>query len=376
MKLLSVIKEMILREYNEKFLNQIIQKFKGEIPDLEEEIIRVYINRFVQIKNSPNVTEKDITKYSWKQLETIVDSNQPKRIRVGKMNDGEPGGDSNLIYNENGLRIYIGKTKNACIKYGNGYSFCISSRGEGNLYFDYRHRQKGTPYFIFDDTKSSEQNDDGDFIDIDHLFVLFVHEPTYKGGLIYYTVTTADNQGEEEYDAFNTIEEKYPRLKGMKELFKPVEMDPKEKKILELDKTYNTRLSILKANFNISNKLSVQDFYGKHESLPFYDNINTANKFIDDEINGNFEYYEFHARSNQWNESFMTNKRIRDKEDYNRQYNEFILYANKFFNPDKNVKITVTKIDLSMQWYKDYLLRIKKIVDEYRGELSKVKIAM
>ena len=90
----------------------------------------------------------------------------------------------------------------------------------------------------------------------------------------------------------------------------------------------------------------------------------------------NFEYYEFHARSNQWNESFMTNKRIRDKEDYNRQYNEFILYANKFFNPDKNVKITVTKIDLSMQWYKDYLLRIKKIVDEYRGELSKVKIAM
>ena len=379
MKLLSVIKEMVLREYNEKLLNQIIQKFKGETPNLEEEIIRVYINRFVQIKNSPNVKEKDITKYSWKQLETVVDSNQPKRIRTGKINDGEPGGDSNLVYNENGLRIYIGKTKNACIKYGNGYSFCISSRGGENMYAHYRLDQKGTPYFIFDDTKTSEQNDDGDFINPDHLLVLFVHEPDEYRESIWYTVTNADNKGEEEYDVtlgnpFNAIELDYPRLKGMKELFKPVEIDSKDKKILELNKTYNIHLSILKANFSISNKLSVQDFYGKHEILPFYDNIDTANKFIDDEINGDFEYYEFHARSNQYNESFMVNKRIRDKEDYNRQYNEFILYTNKSFDPDKNVKITVTKIDLSMQWYKDYLLRIKKIVGEYRSELSKINL--
>ena len=77
MKLLSVIKEMILREYNEKFLNQIIQKFKGEIPDLEEEIIRVYINRFVQIKNSPNVTEKDINDMvlSGLNVQNVIESN-------------------------------------------------------------------------------------------------------------------------------------------------------------------------------------------------------------------------------------------------------------------------------------------------------------
>jgi hypothetical protein len=176
MKFTDLIYEMVLKEYNEKFLNQITKKFQEEIPDLETDIIRVYINRFVQIKDSPNVKEKDITKYTWRQLESVVDSNQPKRIKTGKMNDGEPSGDSNLIYNENGLRIYLGKTKNACIKYGNGYSFCISSRGEGNLYFDYRHRQKGTPYFIFDDTKSSEQDDIGNFIDPDHLLVLFIFD--------------------------------------------------------------------------------------------------------------------------------------------------------------------------------------------------------
>jgi len=83
MKFSNIIYEMILREYNEKLLNQIIKKFQEEAPGLDTNIIRIYINRFVQIKNSPNVTEKDITKYTWKQLETVVDSNQPKRIKAG-----------------------------------------------------------------------------------------------------------------------------------------------------------------------------------------------------------------------------------------------------------------------------------------------------
>ena len=375
MKFSNIIYEMILREYNEKLLNQIIKKFQEEAPGLDTNIIRIYINRFVQIKNSPNVTEKDITKYTWKQLETVVDSNQPKRIKAGKINDGEPGGDSNLIYNENGLRIYIGKTKNACIKYGNGYSFCISSRGEENMYTHYRLDQKGTPYFIFDDTKTSEQNDDGDFIDPNHLLVLFVHEPGEYRKYIWYTVTNADNQGEEEYDAtlgkpFNAIESDYPRLKGMKELFQPVEVDPKEKKIHEINKKYYSLLRELNVDIATSNSLNVEDFTEK----PIHYDIDSANKFIDDEMNSEFEYYKFKGTSNKWDESFYKMIRVINKEDYNRQYEEFSSMVNKTLDPDEDVKITVTKIDLSMPWYKDYLLGVKKIVNEYRSELSKTKL--
>ena len=364
---------MVLKEYNEKFLNQITKKFQEEIPDLETDIIRVYINRFVQIKDSPNVKEKDITKYTWRQLESVVDSNQPKRIKTGKMNDGEPSGDSNLIYNENGLRIYLGKTKNACIKYGNGYSFCISSRGEGNLYFDYRHRQKGTPYFIFDDTKSSEQDDMGNFIDPDHLLVLFMFEPTYNRETFWYTITDADNDGDVEHDDFDTrggiipsVEEMYPRLKGMKELFKPVEMDPKENKIYEIEKKYNSLLVDLKD--------SVYQPQLEGANPPYHYTIDNANKLIDDEINGDFEYYEFHARSDVWNDAFYKVKRIRNKEEYKIQYEEFSLYATKTFDPDKDFKIYVTKIDTSMPWYKEYLLTVKRIVDQYRSELSKINL--
>jgi hypothetical protein len=376
MKFSNIIYEMILREYNEKLLNQIIKKFQEEAPGLDTNIIRIYINRFVQIKNSPNVTEKDITKYTWKQLETVVDSNQPKRIKAGKINDGEPGGDSNLVYNENGLRIYVGKTKNACIKYGNGYSFCISSRGEENMYTYYRYDLVGTPYFIFDDTKTSEQNDNRDFIDPDHLLVLFVHEPTYKGGDFWYTITTADNKGEEEYDIFNKIQYEYPRLKGLKELFQPVEMDPKEKKILELNKKYNSLLVDFKddtfepliASYN-SGEIN-GDEYNKYGSLPIYYTIDTANKFIDDEINGEFEYYQFIAVYNLYHETHTQTKRIRNEEEYDRQYKEFV----SKIDDDEDVSIYVDKIDLPMRWYKDYVLGVKKIVDQYRSELSKTKL--
>jgi hypothetical protein len=358
---------MVLKEYNEKFLNQIIKKFQEEIPDLETDIIRVYVNRFVQIKDSPNVKEKDLNKYTWRQLETTVDSNQPKRIKTGKMNDGEPGGDSNLVYNENGLRIYLGKTKNACIKYGNGYSFCISSRGEGNLYFDYRHRQKGTPYFIFDDTKSSEQDDMGDFTDPDHLLVLFMFEHSYDKGTFWYTITDADNNGEMQYDYFDKIVKDYPRLKGMKELFKPVEMNPKEKKIYEIEKKYNSLLVDLKD--------SVYQPQLEDTNPPYHHTIDNANKLIDDEINGDFEYYTFSARSDMWGDNFSYNvKRIRNKEEYKRQYEEIYLYATKTFDPDKDFKIYVTKIDTSMPWYKEYLLNVKRIVDQYRSELSKINL--
>jgi len=367
MKFTDLIYEMVLKEYNEKFLNQIIKKFQEEIPDLETDIIRVYVNRFAQIKDSPNVKEKDINKYTWKQLETVVDSNQPKRIKTGKMNDGEPGGDSNLVYNENGLRIYLGKTKNACIKYGNGYSFCISSRGEGNLYFDYRDRQKGTPYFIFDDTKSSEQDDMGDFTDPDHLLVLFMFEHSYDKGTFWYTITDADNNGEMQYDYFDKIVKDYPRLKGLEGLFKLVEIDPKEKKLSEIEKKYNSLLVDLKD--------SVYRPQLEDANPPYHRTIDSANKLIDDEINGDFEYYTFSAHSDMWDEYFSYRvMRIRNREDYKRQYEEFSLYATKTFDPDKDFKIYVTKIDTSMPWYKEYLLNVKRIVDQYRSELSKINL--
>ena len=249
-----------LKEYSNKLVNDLTTKFKQEKPNLGTDIIQSYINRFAQIKDSPRVTEKDITKYNWKDLETTVDANQPKRIKAGKINDGEPSKDANLVYNQNGLRIYAGKTKNACIKYGNGYPFCISARGEDNMYNDYRYEQEGTPYFVFDDTKSSERDENGNFKDITHLLVIFVYKnpeldddyyfnDEHILSSYYYTVTTANNPGEDRYGDFPSVESDYPELKGLENIFKPVESDPKEKAENNLKTKYNKALDKLTRHY-------------------------------------------------------------------------------------------------------------------------------
>jgi hypothetical protein len=390
MKFSNIIYEMILREYNEKLLNQIIKKFQEEAPGLDTNIIRIYINRFVQIKNSPNVTEKDITKYTWKQLETVVDSNQPKRIKAGKINDGEPGGDSNLVYNENGLRIYIGKTKNACIKYGNGYSFCISSRGEGNLYFDYRHRRKGTPYFIFDDTKPSGQNSKGEFINPFHLLVLFVYEHTYDKGTFWYTITTADNTDEKEYDYFDEIEKDFSKLRGLEELFKPIAMDPKEKGEYELGKKYQELLNDLndKLDSVVSRTYVDEDAYVTNFQ---FGNFKNAIKDIDRKIG----LYKFTAVLKNPSDKVNYNDYLKDEtvtiykigadEDPKNYYSKFINMM-KMFGEDNYESITTKRIiqdfDLkynkiegeSSEIYTKYLNDVKELVDQYRSDLTKINL--
>lgn len=236
------LKEETLNEYSTKIVSQLVNKFKQEQPNLDTNIIQAYIDRFTQIKNSPKVSEKDITKYSWKELETVVDSNQPKHIKAGKINDGEPSNDANLVYNQNKLRIYAGDTKQACVKYGNGYSFCISSRGGDNKYDRYKFESGGTPYFVFDDTKTSKQ-ENGKFIDPEHLLVVLTYEVSegseYGDG---YSITKADNSGEDEFDDFNEVEDNYPRLKGLKNIFQPIKADVKDEEKYNLDKEYDFKI--------------------------------------------------------------------------------------------------------------------------------------
>jgi nicotinamide mononucleotide adenylyltransferase/Zn-dependent peptidase ImmA (M78 family) len=244
-------KKSILQEYSQKIINQLTDKFKQEKPDLEINTIQSYINRFSQIKDNPNVTQKDITKYTWGELENIVSSNQPKRIKAGKLNDGEPSSDTNLIYNQDGLRIYVGKTKKACIKYGNGYSFCISARGEDNGYDYYRHDAGGTPYFIFDDTKSSKQNEDGKFIDPDHLLVLFKYlkyDDETDAPMEHYSITNANNDGDKEYQddpwtsALYKIKKDYPKLKDLIDIFQDVSPNDEEEEEHRIIKKYNRKI--------------------------------------------------------------------------------------------------------------------------------------
>ena len=378
-KIWKDLKENVLNEYSDKIIAQLTAKFKSEKPDLDDNIIIAYINRFSQIKDN-NVSQKDITKYTWNDLEKVINDNQPKRIKAGKLNDGEPSKDANLVYNQNNLRIYVGPTKNACVKYGNGYSFCISARGGNNMYSQYRIEQYGTPYFVFDDTKTSEQSSPGKFEDPNHLLVVFVYNPEdYEEGGEFsdgYTITNADNSGEDDFESFNGVERYYPRLKGLENIFQPIEVNSKEKAEYDIELKYNDALLDVKRPYK--KDINVDSFQ--------FTNIGTADENIDDLINSKTQVYKIAAS-------------LKATADVN-EYSMSKVFQNKLIKSDENIdgirqdfiedillpgSYNATLEDILNDWeihliklenpvYKQYFQDIKTLVDQYRGEIAKLKL--
>jgi hypothetical protein len=81
------LENTILNEYTDKVVNQLVDKFKQEYPELTDDEIKQAITRFDQIKD--NLYQKDILKYTWDELVYVIIDYEPKRIKAGKINKGE-----------------------------------------------------------------------------------------------------------------------------------------------------------------------------------------------------------------------------------------------------------------------------------------------
>jgi hypothetical protein len=259
----------LINEYGQSLIETLTQKFQQEVPTLTPTIIRNYIDRFDRIKN--NLEEKDITKYTWKQLENTVDGYQPKqRIKAGKLDPTVS--DANLLYNQDGTRIYLGKNKKSCIRYGNGYTFCISARGENNMYAQYRIRDKGTPYFIFNDNLPTEDNR--------HLMVLFVYQHGTVQYAKRYSVTLATNQPEDEkeYGTLAEITNLYPWTKPLENFIDDktkgaVDVEPIE--ILEdwLTESFNFKNYKLRLSLKNHEQMFILELLSKDGFLKKYNKL-------------------------------------------------------------------------------------------------------
>lgn len=256
MRLIPIFESLILLEYSEKIINQLIQKFQLENPKLKENTIRLYISDFEKI--SQKLQNRDILTYTWKDLEQTVDSNRTTKIKAGKID--VTAEDANLLYNKNGLRLYHGNSKNACIKYGNGYSFCISARGNRNLYGQYRRSNPewyGTPYFLFNDNLSKK--------DKRHVLVIFHYkDPHFEFDTTEYTVTTAANDGEQVYEELDMIEYDYPWVEEVKKYIKGQKLSPYEKGVDKVERKYVDLQDSLKSQIK-----KLRDELAKHHVFEF-----------------------------------------------------------------------------------------------------------
>ena len=264
MKLINgLIKQLILEGIEDDYKRKILK----DNPYLGMNEINYYVNEFNKIKNSLPIDKRDITKYSWKDLEDVVDSNQSvEKIEKGIIEIDH----SDILYNQNNLKILKANTKQACVKYGTGYGFCISSRGSGNQYYNYRYGgryydEEKSIYFVIDEdkTKDIESTNPLRFVDPTHMLVIMVKKvmdsnanriqlpdgrfainpakslnPDYR---LFYQVTTADNDGEQNV-TWEEIVKLQPKLNGLGKLFQPLKPNAKEKLLYDTRKEFNERI--------------------------------------------------------------------------------------------------------------------------------------
>jgi hypothetical protein len=243
------IKEVmgLIVELSDGAINKAVEKLSTQTT-INPNIIRSYIIRFERIKNT--LDKKDIFQYTWDELESVVDSNVDKtalKVKAGKV-DLNDITNTELIYNgKHGVKIFVGTTRESCVKYGNGYSFCISARGEDDrdftdtMYHEYRIESNGTPYFVFNQSRSTDIVDNK-FVDPFHLIVIIVYKKSDDPDKINYTITSANNDDDKRYNTFLDIERDFSELSGLGHLFKPVDVVPKEKELSTFEKTYADKL--------------------------------------------------------------------------------------------------------------------------------------
>lgn len=73
------VKSLMLFEVSNKILNQLTTKFKKSNPRLTDEEILGYINEFERYKSSLDATKRDITKYTFNELKSTIDSIKEKQ---------------------------------------------------------------------------------------------------------------------------------------------------------------------------------------------------------------------------------------------------------------------------------------------------------
>lgn len=227
----------MLFEFTEKTIQKLIAKFHKEDPNLSEAIIKSYLDRFEKVKNSPKVKKKDPFQYKWKELENFLDANFPPEEE--KVSSEEEEKDKLKVYDKDGVTIYHAKNPRDAQILGDGFTFCISRKGSGNMFSNYRLNYESSFYFIrFHDKSGAKEG--SRFVNPLHYIVLDIN----GDGRIQ--MTGADNGGQGNGTAYidkGRLLEKFPELKEPFEegVFKemPLTKDEKEKyeKFKELEKT-------------------------------------------------------------------------------------------------------------------------------------------
>jgi hypothetical protein len=151
-----------LNEYQEGEIKLLMNKFKQEAEDLNIEIndtlLRKYIERFDQLKDSSKIEDKNLRNYPLSKLIKLVTSSKGADIE-----DEETGPD--VVYSENGITVYSGANEELCQRHRSEVPWCITKSAFGNYRYS---KDRGFPsfYLIKNDTDEYRDNEKLSFVAI------------------------------------------------------------------------------------------------------------------------------------------------------------------------------------------------------------------
>jgi len=248
----------LVLEFKEPTIKKLVAKFQKDDDTLTEETIRQYLQRFEKFKANPKIVKKDPFQYKWKELEYLLDANFPNNDEeaVEGSESLENYKDSLKVYEDDNIVIHKASNQKQTILLGNGYTFCISRAGEGNMYIGYRLRAGSTFYFVKFKHKTSAKNNEQRFVDPSHMIVV----DAQSNGKFQWTYADNGSQGNGTKDATpKEMEEKIPELKPAfeKGVFKNDPISNEERAKLKKfqdgnfkELTYNEKEEYIKAGYN------------------------------------------------------------------------------------------------------------------------------
>lgn len=193
-------------EFTEKTIQKLIAKFNKENPNLSETIIKSYLDRFEKVKSSPKVKRKDPFQYNWKELENFLDANFPSEEKNTASPEKE--WEELIVYEKGNVTIFRAKNPRQAQILGDGFTFCISRRGSGNMFSHYRLNYESSFYFIRLHDKSGAK-EGSRFVNPLHYIVLDIN----ADGRIQITGADNGSQGNgTKYIEKETLLEKFPEL--------------------------------------------------------------------------------------------------------------------------------------------------------------------
>lgn len=205
--------------YPRLFVKKMFGKYSKENPNLTQDQILYYLDSYYENFDLIPFDTKGVDKMSFSELEHLLDGLQGKKEQSDK--NKEDLSNIDLKYDENGLKIFAPTTKDQCIRLRNGRGWCTSREGGGNMYYNYRLGHERTLYYVIDEDKS--------FDDLNFATVILV-DPS--GRMAMADKSNSGRYGGSTNMPFSEIVSKVPKLDGLEYIFEPKPLTQEEKQLI------------------------------------------------------------------------------------------------------------------------------------------------